>query len=113
MATIYERVHSRRDLDDLRAARAIDQLAMKLNEECIEVQIPVGVTANSILMYTNNGGLLLDLLARAAQGESVQADAIAFLSDTGFMTTMPGYEPPKVDQFEVANALYYVDGTER
>lgn len=110
---IRDRVLARRDLDELRAARDITRLAERLNEECQPTQLPHQVTAVDILMYSEYPYLISDLLTRAAAGEDVSASAAELLSDNGVTVYVPGFEPPMVNQFEVGEAVYNPDGSEK
>jgi hypothetical protein len=113
MMGIRDRILARSDLDALRAARDITGLAEKLNEECQLTDIPQQVTAAAILDLAPYSNVLMDLLRSAAAGESVAERAAALLSDQGATVMAQGYEPPFVTQEQVAEEMYYPDGTER
>lgn len=110
---IRERILARPDLDDLRAARDITKLAVRLNEECRPDQIPQQVTADVLLRYVDHKAVILDLLADAAAGQDVSARAAALLSDDGVTVLIPGFDPPYVSQLEAAEAMYNPDGSEK
>lgn len=113
MMGIRDRILARRDLDEARAARDITTLAEKLNEECQPADVPQQVTAAEILDIAPHSNVLMDLLRAAAAGESVMAQAEALLSEQGLTIMVPGYEPPFITQFDVADAMYNPDGTEK
>jgi hypothetical protein len=110
---IRERILARPELDDLRAARDITELAVRLNEECQPAQIPQQVTAHVLLRYVDHQDVFLDLLTEAAAGQDVSSRAAALLSSDGVTVFIPGFEPPYVNQLEVAEAMYNPDGSEK
>lgn len=113
MSTIKERILARRDLDAARAARDIDLLAAGLNEECVEALIPAQINAAAILAYAPHSEVITDLLQRAANGESVQERAQQLLSEAGVQVFDPGFDPPMVDRFQVNDAMFNPDGSEK
>jgi len=114
MSAIRERILARRDLDDLRAARDITNLAAKLNEECEPAQVPQQVTAFSIVGFSPARSVIMDLLRDLAETDSPLAPrAQALLSPQGATYMTPGFEPPFVTQEQVAEEMYNADGTEK
>lgn len=115
MSALRDRVLARSDLDALRTAtpRPYDQIAAALNAECQPAQIPTQVTAAQILDLAPHASVLMGLLRSAAAGESVVDLAAALLSDEGTTIYADGFEPSFVTGFEVADALYNADGSEK
>lgn len=110
---IRERILARRDLDEARAARDVTTLAEKLNEECQLTDVPRQVTAMEILDLAPFSNVLMDLLRDAAAGADVAARASALLSSEGATVMAQDWVPPFVDQVQVADEMYFPDGTER
>ena len=113
-ANIRDRILARHDLDELRAARDITRLAMKLNEECQPMQVPQYVTASAIVGYSFGSAYVMQLLRDVAETDGPLAvRAQALLSPEGAAIMVPGFEPPYVTQEQVAQDMYYPDGTEK
>jgi hypothetical protein len=72
--TIYERVHARADLDQMRATRDITGLAAALNAEGLYIRQPRFITARAVLTVnpTEGRNILRALRTAAAQDIGVE-----------------------------------------
>lgn len=139
--TIYERVHARRDLDALRAAREITGVAAALNAEVLYVPRPCFITARAILTANSKEGRAILQALRSAEAQDIGVEfANLFLGqgagvDIGdpnmwveldhlvgakvlseaqaALLKALSLVPLVVTQEQVANELYNPDGTEK
>lgn len=139
--TIRERVLARSDLDAMRAARQITELAAALNAEGVEAPQSRFITARAIVMLNPlEGRAILKSLRTAATLDIAVEFAVLFLSQeagldigdadmwveldhmqaAGVLTSAQvvllknlAFQPLVVTPSQVADALYYPDGTER
>lgn len=110
---IRERILARRDLDAIRAARDIDVLAAKLNEESQPVLVPARINAASILSNNVHHEVIIAFLQSAAAGEDVAVRAQELISDDGVEVLEEGFDPPLVDRYQVNDAMFNPDGSEK
>lgn len=110
---IKERILARRDLDEARVNRDVDALTAGLNTECVPTMIPAYINAYSILAMAPHSEVIMGLLEMAAEGNPVQSLAQQLLSMEGAQVMEPGYEPPYVDRYQVNDAMFNPDGSEK
>jgi hypothetical protein len=136
---IRTRVHARRDLDGLRAARDITGLAEALNAEGLKAPQQRFVTARAIMAECSGGVAILAALKSAAAdpavgwalqflgqeagldvGDPFTQGMIGQLVTAGVLTAPQGdalkalaLRPVIVDRLEVEAALYNRDTTEK
>lgn len=110
---IRERILARRDLDAMRTARDITGLADALNAECQPALVPARINAASILSVGIHQEVITEFIQAAADGANVAERAQQLLSEEGVEVMEPGFVPALTNQFEVSEAMYYPDGTEK
>lgn len=113
MTTVHDRVHARRDLDEMRAGKDLSGLVDALNADSTLKPFPVRLNAQQIMGLMPQRSVIFDLLQSAANGEDVSTRARALLSDEGAEATEDRFDPPRVTWGEVNDALYNPDGSEK
>jgi len=106
---IRTRILARRDLDELRASRDIDALAMALNAEGLMAPQQRFVTARAVMATCTAGLEILDALEAAASNRAV-AWALKFLSQEAGLDIGDPYTLRTVDQLVVALVLTQEQG---
>lgn len=111
MPTIRERILARPDLQPARLARDIDALAAGLNTECVPTLIPARFDAYTLM--AEHPDKMLEFVQRVADGVPAQDQAIAILSMEGVEILVDGFEPPMVTRWDVNDAMFNPDGSEK
>jgi hypothetical protein len=115
MSTIRERVSADPIMSELahQGGIQLDNITALLNQQCQWTDIPQQMRAQEILDIVINSNVIMSVLIDAAAGEDVKDRCAALLSPEGLTVYAPGFLPPLVDRYQVAEEILNPNGTEK